>query len=68
MAPKNCREIIRAEVKGCVANLNNRKVAEPDKIVNEKLKNGVVGMITMIAILYNWSGRTSTHPRCGEKE
>ena len=44
----------RDEVKECVAKLKNRKAAGADGIVNEFLKHGGEGMITMMGLLYNW--------------
>ena len=48
------REFARDEVKECVAKLKNRKAAGADEIVNEFLKYGGEGMITMMVLLYNW--------------
>ena len=41
------------EVKECVAKFKNRKAAGADEIVNEFLKYGGEGMITMMVELYN---------------
>ena len=54
-----------------VAKLKNRKAAGADGIVNEFLKYGGEGMITMMVLLYDWIWKNEydrTHPRDGEKE
>ena len=48
------REFTRDEVKECVAKLKNRKAAGAEGVVNELLKYGGEGMITMMVLLYNW--------------
>ena len=54
VARKSCKESSpRDEVKECVAKLKNRKAAGADGIVNEFLKYGGEGMITMMVLLYN---------------
>ena len=48
------REFTREEVKKCVAKLENRKAAGVDKTVNEFMKYGGEGMLTMMVMLYSW--------------
>ena len=47
------------------------KTAGADQIVNEFMKYGGEGMLTMLVMLYNWIyiyGNTSTPPGGGDKE
>ena len=57
------REFTRDEVKECVAKLKNRKAAGADGIVNEFLKYGGEGMITMMVLLYNWIWKNEYTPK-----
>ena len=47
------REFTRGEVKKCVAKLDNKKAARVDQIVNEFMKYGGEGTLSMIVMLYN---------------
>ena len=57
------REFTREEVKKCVAKLNNRKAAGADQIVNEFMKYGGEGMLTMMVMLYNWIWKNEYAPK-----
>ena len=46
-----------------VAKLKNRKAAGADGIVNEFLKDGGGGMITMMVLLYNWIWKNEYTPK-----
>ena len=61
------RGIAREEVKKGVAKLKDRKAAGADEIVNEFVNYGGEGMLTMMAISYNWIWKTTTRLRGGEK-
>ena len=65
MTPVSCREreFTSDEVKECVAKLKNRKAAGADEIVNEFLKYGGEGVITMMVDLYNWIWRNEYTPK-----
>ena len=57
------REFTRDEVKGCVAKLKNRKATGTDGKVNEFLKYGQEGMITMMVLLYSWIWKNEYTPK-----
>ena len=52
-----------SEVRECVAKLKKRKAAGADEIVNEFLKYGGEGMITMMVELYNWIWKNEYTPK-----
>ena len=62
------REFTRDEVKECVAKLKNRKAAGADGIVNEFLRYGGEGMITMMVLLYNWIWKNEYKPKRWREE
>ena len=57
------REFTKEEIKKCVAKLKNRKAAGADQIVNEFIKYGGEGMITMMVMLCNWIWKNEYAPR-----
>ena len=63
MVQKGYREFTRAEIKKRVAKLKNRKAAGADQIVNEFMKYGGEGMLTMTVMLYNWVWKNEYAPR-----
>ena len=63
MARKNCREFTRVEVEECVAKLKNRKAAGADEIVNEFLKSGGEGLITIMVMMHNWIWENEYTPK-----
>ena len=58
------KEFTTDEVKECcVAKLKNRKAAGADETVNEFIKYGGEGMITMTAMLYRWLWENEFTPK-----
>ena len=53
------REFTREEVKKCVA----KQAAGAEQIVNEFMKYGGEGMLSMLVILYNWIWKNEYAPR-----
>ena len=51
------------DVKKCAAELNNRKAAGADQIVNEFMKYGGAEMRIMLVMLYNWIWKNEYAPR-----
>ena len=53
----------KGEVNKYVAKLKNKKAAGADQIVNEFVKHGGEGMLTMLIMLYNWIWENEYAPR-----
>ena len=47
----------------CVAKLKNRTAAGAHQIVNEIMKHGGEGMLTMMVTIYNWAWTNEYAPR-----
>ena len=54
-------KITRGNENKCLVKREDRKAAAADKIVNTYIRYGREGMFFMMALLYNWVSKTSTH-------
>ena len=57
------REFMREQVKECVAQLENRKAAGADQIVDEFINYSGEGTLTMMDMLFNWMWGNEYAPR-----